>query len=49
VVEAREAADDRRAAREKEFQDEEDNHAVCYVLAGMTSRSPAMMSELRRL
>jgi hypothetical protein len=27
----------------------EDNHAVCHVLAGTTSRSPEMMTELRRL
>eukprot|EP00873_Tetraselmis_striata_P008205 jgi/Tetstr1/428469/TSEL_018480.t1 len=27
----------------------EDNHAVCSVLAGLTSRSPAMMAELRKL
>jgi hypothetical protein len=27
----------------------EDSHAVCYVLAGLTSRSPEMMNELRRL
>jgi hypothetical protein len=27
----------------------EDSHAVCYVMAGMTSRSPEMMYELRRL
>eukprot|EP00873_Tetraselmis_striata_P021203 jgi/Tetstr1/441467/TSEL_029712.t1 len=27
----------------------EDNHAVCRVLAGLTSRSPAMMAELRKL
>jgi hypothetical protein len=27
----------------------EDNHAVCHVLAGLTSRSPEMMTELRRL
>jgi hypothetical protein len=27
----------------------EDNHAVCYVLAGLTSRSPDMMEELSRL
>jgi hypothetical protein len=26
-----------------------DNHAVCYVQAGLTSRSPEMMNELRRL
>jgi hypothetical protein len=27
----------------------EDNKAVCYFLAGLTSRSPDMMTELRRL
>jgi hypothetical protein len=27
----------------------EDSHAVCYVLAGMTSSSPEMVDELRRL
>jgi hypothetical protein len=27
----------------------EDNKAVCYVVAGLTSRSPEMMNELRRL
>eukprot|EP00873_Tetraselmis_striata_P000827 jgi/Tetstr1/421091/TSEL_012135.t1 len=27
----------------------EDNHAVCNVLAGLTSRSPEMMAELRKL
>jgi hypothetical protein len=27
----------------------EDSHALCYFLAGMTSRSPEMMGELRRL
>jgi hypothetical protein len=27
----------------------EGNHAVCHVLAGMTSRSPEMMTKLRRL
>jgi hypothetical protein len=27
----------------------EDNRAVCYILAGLTSRSPEMMNELRRL
>jgi hypothetical protein len=27
----------------------EDNHAVCHVLAGVTSRSPEMMAELRRM
>jgi hypothetical protein len=27
----------------------EDNQAVCHVLAGLTSRSPEMMNELRRL
>jgi hypothetical protein len=27
----------------------EDNHAACYVVAGLTSRSPEMMNELRRL
>jgi hypothetical protein len=27
----------------------EDNHAVCYVMAGLTSRSPDMLNELRRL
>jgi hypothetical protein len=27
----------------------EDSHTVCYVMAGMTSRSPEMMNELRRL
>jgi hypothetical protein len=27
----------------------EDNHAACYVMVGLTSRSPEMMSELRRL
>jgi hypothetical protein len=27
----------------------EDNEAVSYVLAGLTSRSPKMMTELRRL
>jgi hypothetical protein len=27
----------------------QDNHAVCYVLAGLTSRSPEMINELRRL
>jgi hypothetical protein len=27
----------------------EDNHIVCYVLAGLTFRSPEMMDELRRL
>jgi hypothetical protein len=27
----------------------EDNHAVCHLLAGLTSRSPEMMTELRRL
>jgi hypothetical protein len=27
----------------------EDNQAVRYVVAGMTSRSPEMMNELRRL
>jgi uncharacterized RmlC-like cupin family protein len=27
----------------------EDNQAVCYVLAGLDSRWPEMMEELRRL
>jgi hypothetical protein len=27
----------------------EDNHAVCYVMAGLTSRSPETMEELRLL
>jgi hypothetical protein len=27
----------------------EDNHAVCHVMAGLTSRSSEMMNELRRL
>jgi hypothetical protein len=27
----------------------EDNHAVCYVMVGLTSRSPEMIDELRRL
>jgi hypothetical protein len=27
----------------------DDNHAVCYVLAGLISRSPEMMEDLRRL
>jgi viroplasmin and RNaseH domain-containing protein len=27
----------------------EDNHAVCYVMAGMTSRSPEIMDEVFRL
>jgi hypothetical protein len=27
----------------------EDNQAVCYILAGLTSRSLAMMTELRKL
>jgi hypothetical protein len=27
----------------------EDNHAVCHILKGLTSRSHAMMDELRRL
>jgi hypothetical protein len=28
---------------------DEDNHALCYVMAGLTSRSPEMITELRRL
>jgi hypothetical protein len=27
----------------------EDNQAVCHVMAGLTSRSPAIMTELRRI
>jgi hypothetical protein len=27
----------------------EDNHAVCYFMAGLISRSPEMLNELRRL